>query len=580
MILQSLVNYYEALAQKGEISRPGWAKVKVSYALVIDENGALISVLPLKVPDENGKKLIPRKFELPAPVKRSVGIEANFLCDNAAYMLGIDNKGKPERTIQCFEAAKTLHQSLLSDINDLAAKSLCKFFENWDISSARANPLFSDIMDELENGANLIFMFDEKFLHTNPEIAQAWQTFYDGEEEGEKMCCLITGKSVVPAATHPAIKGVYGAQSSGAALVSFNAAAYCSFERTQNINSPIGKYAAFAYTTALNHLLSDKKHVKHSGDTSIVYWAEDAEAQYQDVFSAFFDGGDENIMSNDDIDDFMKKIVQGNSINWSGIPLNPDNKFYILGLAPNAARLSVRFFLVDSFGNFVRHLKEHYDRLEIVSDNRSKWKTIPLWVLLRETVNKNASDKSPSAQMSGDTLRAILTGAFYPATLYQQTQLRIRAERKISYEKAAIIKAYLMRNTDNEDYKEVLQVDLNEQTTYQPYVLGRIFSVLEQIQEKASGVSSIKDKYFISACATPAVVFPIIMSLADKHLRKLDGAMRTYFAKQLTELTSMITKSYPAHHNLYDQGIFQLGYYHQTQKRYAKKDKSETTVNT
>lgn len=175
--------------------------------------------------------------------------------------------------------------------------------------------------------------------------------------------------------------------------------------------------------------------------------------------------------------------------------------------------------------------------------------------------------------MAGDTLRAIITGGRYPATLYQQTQLRIRADRNVSMGRAAIIKAYLLRNTDENFNKEALVVDLNEKTVYQPYILGRLFSVLEAVQQKANpGINTtIKDKYFTSACATPAVVFPTLMKLAEKHLRKLDEGSRIWYSKQLLELTAALTESYPAHLTLNDQGIFQLGYYHQTQKRYEKK---------
>ena len=576
MILQSLVSYYEALAARGEIVRPGWEKGKVFYALELDESGQLLDVLPLKVATADGKKMLPREMTLPARVKKTAGVSANFLCENAAYFLGIGDIEKPERVLECYKAAKQLHQKLLSAVDVPCAKAICAFFEQWDTAAAREHAVLLPYIEEFENGANLVFFVGDGYPQEHPEIARVWQAHYDSEEEGAKMICLVTGKPVVPAAIHPPIKGVSGAQSSGAALVSFNASAYCSFDREQNYNAPVGKYAAFAYTTALNYLLADKKHTKRIGDSTVVYWAEEAEPGYRDVFSSLLDGGEETV-TNADLDDLMNTLAHGGTANWNGIPLKPENRFYVLALAPNAARLSVRFFLRDSFGKMVKNLRAHYERLEIVGDNRSKFKNIPLWALLRETVNEKSKDKSPSPQMSGDTLRAILTGGPYPATLYQQTQLRIRAEKSITRGRAAIIKAYLIKNTDNESYKEVLTVELNEKTTYQPYVLGRLFAVLEEIQNRASGVTTIKDKYFSSACATPAVVFPMIMNLSDKHLRKLDSGLKINYAKQIQALTGAITKSYPAHHTLYDQGIFQLGYYHQTQKRYQKKDSAVTT---
>lgn len=587
MILQSLVSYYEALAERGEIARPGWTQGKVSWGLEIGEDGRLLVALPLKVPGEDGKKMIPRLMTLPAPVKRTVGVEANFLWDNPAYLLGIDGKGNPERTKKCFEAARGLHLSLLSGLDDPAAKSICAFFENWRPETARENTALTDCLEDLEAGANLVFLYKGKFAHEIPDLADAWQKHYDGEEEGDRMRCLITGERVVPAETHPAIKGVRGAQSSGAALVSFNAPAFCSFGREQNINAPAGKYAAFAYTAALNYLLADRRHVKLTGDTTVVYWAENADVCSQDLFSAILDGGGDTV-TDKDLDDIMKAVSRGEAIDWEGIPVKTENRFYVLGLAPNAARLSVRFFLRDTFGNMVNHLKEHYDRLEIVSDNRNKWKNIPLWALLRETVNPNSSDKG-SPQLSGDLLRAMLTGGPYPATLYSQTLLRIRAtgdnadrnQFKITRGRAAILKAYLLQNTKEDSWKEVLTVALNEQSSFTPYVLGRLFSVLESTQQAANpGINTtIKDRFFNSACATPAAVFPIMMKLSNSHLKKLEGGMQVYWLKQIGGLTEKLD-GFPQSLSLNEQGAFILGYYHQTQKRYEKReDKKDAGAN-
>jgi len=575
MILQSLVDYYEALAALGKIARPGWGKTKVAFALELDENGALTRVWPLSTQSQDGKKSIPQTKDLPAPVKRTVGIDANFLWDNSAYLLGVDGKGKPERAKDCFEAAKALHLSLLAALDDPFAKAICLFFESWEPEKATDEPALADSLDDILKGANLTFLFEGEFPGEDDALCRAWQTHYDGDGDGETMRCLVTGEEAVPEKTHPAIKNVMGAQSSGAALVSFNAEAFCSYEREQNLNAPVGKYAAFAYTTALNTLLADRDHVCHFGDTTVVFWAENAEPAYQDAFSSFLNGGGEKI-TDKGLQGCMDDLAHGRQTLWENVPLHPKNRFFILGLAPNAARLSVRFFLQNDFGKFAENVQKHYKDIHIVTDNRTKWDTVPLWALLRETVNMNARNKDALPQMAGDTLRSILSGQPYPATLYQQTQLRIRAERDITRGRAGIVKAYLLRMKNDEKYREALTVELNDETNYQPYILGRLFSVLEGLQQAANpGINTtIKDKYFTSAGATPAVVYPTLLNLAEKHLRKLDVGKRVYWAKQLTGLTSRITETYPSHHNLYDQGVFQLGYYHQTQKRFEKKDKA------
>jgi len=576
MILQALVAYYETMAAKGEIARPGWASFKISFALAIDAAGALTAILPLKTPDEKGKKMLPREMALPAlSGSKGSGIKPNFLWGNAAYLLGYDPAGNPKRVRQCFDAAKAFHLALLAASDDPFAKAICAFFEKWEPDNAQNVTCIAEIANELAEGSNIVFLLGSQYPPDNASLRVAWQRHYDGTNTREKMMCLVTGESVVPEAIHPTIKNVRGAQSSGAALVSFNTQAACSYGREQNLNAPVGKYAAFAYTTALNKLLADRQHTCVIGDTTVVFWAESAEAQYQDCFGNLL-GSDSTVNAND-LYTVMKKLANGEETDWDGLPLSPDNKLYVLGLSPNAARVSVRFFLRNSFGNFAKHLKAHHDRLEIVKPSFDTSPGLPLWKLLRETVNPHAQNKNASPQLAGDTIHAILAGGRYPVTLYQALQLRIRADRNINYPRAAAIKAYLLRNAMQEVNKEVLTVQLNSKTTYQPYVLGRLFSMLEAIQEAAnSGITTtIKDKYLSAACATPVVVFPVLLSLAEKHLRKLDQKAKIFYAKQLTELTSLLTESYPSHHTLHDQGIFQLGYYHQQQKRFEKKTKTE-----
>ncbi len=582
MILQALTEYYEALVRQDKLDCPGWSKANVSYALELDAGGNLVQIHSLRREVTLGKKtvVLPSEMTVPAPVKRSAGIKANFLCDNSTYLLGIDGKGNPERASDCFAEARKLHLSLLDGIDTPCANSLRCFFEKWLPASAEERLKDEPYLEEIKAGANLIFMVDDTFAQTDPEIRRSWQNTYDNVEENPDKLgrCLITGEITAPERTHPFIKGIPNAQSSGAALVSFNCRAFCSHGKDddQNLNAPVGKYAAFAYTAALNYLIADKRHRKLFGDAVVVYWSESGEAEYQDAFSVLMDCGGEG-MTDTDLDDAMRRISQGMAITWDDCDLDPGTKFYIIGIAPNAARLSVRFFLRDTFGEMVRHLYLHSRQIEIVPDRKTESTMLPLWRLLKATVNEKSKDKTSPPKMAGETLRAILTGGRYPATLYQQVQLRIKADREITWERMAIVKAYLLRNSSDEKIKEGMTVQLNDQTNYQPYVLGRLFAVLEAIQERANpGINStIKDKYFSSACATPGVVFPILMSLKDKHLRKLDGGIRVCFEKQVSELMMLLSEDYPMHLSLQDQGVFQIGYYHQKQKRFEKKNQEE-----
>lgn len=573
MILQALTRYYEDLLSRGEIAAPGWAPAKISFALCLNENGELTQIVPTMDEVSKGKKTVfqPQLITLPAAVKRTVSIAANFLWDNSAYLLGIDQKGDPERSLKCFAAAAKLHHAVLDSVDSPNARAILAFFDTWEPEHAAEHPALIRQLDDVTVGGNLVFRVDGHKVEKDTAICEAWQRYRDGGESGVKMQCLVTGKEDEIAAVHPSVKGVRDAQSSGAALVSFNAPAFCSYGREQNYNAPVGKYAAFAYTAALNHLLADSDHVQHIGDTTVVCWAEGAEDIYQSFGMAALFGGEVPGLSDNDLRAALKRLANGLPCDDLGV--DPNRPFYILGLAPNAARLSVRFFLRDSFGKLMENVNAHYARLEIAG---AKYSILPLWALLNATV-RDSKKQVPSPVVSGATVRAVFSGTPYPVSLMEAVLLRIRAERDITWGKAAIIKSYYLKNPHEDCPKEVLTVSLNEASTNPAYTLGRLFSVYEAVQQAANpGINAtIKDKYFNSAAAMPASIFPVLNNLCQKHLRKLDARQRVYYDKQIMKLKGVLNENYPARMTLAQQGSFDLGYYHQTQKRYTKKEEKE-----
>lgn len=574
MILQALVDYYEDLVALGKLDRPGWSSTNISYVLYINDDGELEQVASIKKEEDRGKKkvLAPSPLPLPAPVKRSSGIDPNFLWDNSSYILGIDEKGKPQRSIDCFNACRELHHKILDGIDSPAARAVLAFFDKWNPTKAREHPALADKLEDVISGVNLTFRCDASYLHEDAAIRAAWQDNYDAAGDGPEMVCLVTGKKCAAELVHPSIKGVAGAQSSGAALVSFNGDAFCSFGHEQNLNAPTGKYAAFAYTSALNYLLSDRENVGKIGDTTVLFWAKGGQRQYQSCAMASLFGNLPQTYSTTDLRKITLDLINGKHVYFEEAELDPSTTIYVLGLAPNAARLSVRFFMKNSFGMFVKNIHEHYGRLEIVRPEFDKFEDLPLWKLLDETVNQNSRDKSPAPGMAGETLSSILNNTPYPATLLNGVTLRIRAERNITRGRAAIIKAYYLKNPHPDVPKEVLTVSYNPDSTNVAYNLGRLFSVLEDIQSAANpGIkATIKDKYFNSASATPSRVFPTLVNLAQKHLKKLEKGREIYFSKQLSEIQLKFGEIYPDRLSLPQQGSFQLGYYHQTQARYTK----------
>ena len=588
MILQALTAYYEQLVRQGKLSAPGWDdSFKVSYELRLNDAGQLLRVVPLLIEKTVGKKtvLAPRAMRVPAHEKRSSGIAANFLCDNSSYLLGADEKGKPERSTDCFKACAKLHHTILDGVDSPAARALLAYFDSWDPAQASTHPLLAEQWKDITGNANLIFGYEaadhsHSFVNDDPAIQNAWQTHYnDRSADSDMGQCLITGKYAPIERTHPNISGVPGAQSSGAALVSFNAPAFCSYGHEQGDNAPVSKYAAFAYTTALNRLLADRNHCKHVGDTTILCWAENAEPVYQDAMSMFLFGADEAAgIQESDVQAALKRLSAGQTVPFLEKELSPDQHFYLLGLAPNAARLSVRFFLRDTFGSFAQNLQKHAEEMEIDCSEKEKFRTLPIWAVVNETTRTVPGQPAkPSPQLAGDLLRAVLTGGRYPATLLNGVTLRIRAEQNVTRGRAAVIKAYYLRNYPTELNKEVYTVSLNE-TTNVPYLLGRLFSVLEAVQKAANpGINTtIKDRYFNAACATPGMSFPTLLRLSQKHLRKLNDGLATHYDKQITELMAQLPESgFPDRLSLPDQGKFTIGYYHQTQKRYVKKNEEE-----
>lgn len=583
MILQALNRYYDHLVQDGKLERPGWQPIKVSFALQIDDEGTLKRIIRLGNEEERGKKKVwvPLVENLPAQEKRSVGIVSNFLCDNATYILGMDSKGKPDRAVKCFQACRELHERLLNDVDSPSARAVIRFFQRWDPSAIQSQDTLKPFWDELSTGGNLIFDYQNRFIHHDPQIQEAWDRHYGASEDKETMRCLVTGQQAPVAVLHPNIKGIAGGQSTGTALVSFNAPAFESYGHSgeQGRNAPVSEKAAFAYTTALNYMTSHPSHHLRLSDTTIVFWAEHGEDSYADCFSCMM--GDDSRLSDDDLLLLLKHLAAGRKAEFDGFALEADEHFYVLGLAPNAARLSVRFFLQDSFGDFADHLLEHHERLRIVKPAFDQRVSLSFWYLLNETVNQKSRDKTPSPLLSGSLIRAVLMNQPYPQSLISQVEIRIRAEREITRGRAAIIKACLLKAAEtgniNAQQKEALTVELNEQTTYQPYLLGRLFAILEGLQQRANPSinTTIRDRYFNSACATPAIVFPQLIKLSQAHLKKLDGGQAAYYNRQLGQIMEKFQASYPARLSLYDQGIFQLGYYHQTQARYTKKEEKE-----
>lgn len=380
MILSALAEYYQRLLANPDphTGRPkvpayGFSDEKIAYIILLSPDGAVVDVQSNF--DTTGKKPVPRLLSVPRPEKRTSGVKSNFLWDKTAYVLGIEgNKDKSAAKEQpwviadkTFQAFKQLHLEKLAQVKDAGLQALCKFLQAWQPGQFTQLPFTTDMLD-----TNLVFRLDGEyeFLHDKLEARQIWAEMLAPEEDTVVASCLVTGEDAAVARLHPPIKGVYGGQSSGGSIVSFNADAYVSYGKIQGENAPVSEAAAFAYTTALNYLLRrDNGQCVSVGDASTVFWAvasnevmaQEAELFFSACFNLPADDGAEQAK----IGPFMEKIAQGRPLAECAPDIEPGTRFYILGLAPNAARISVRYWLDTTFGELAEHIAQHFKDMKL-----------------------------------------------------------------------------------------------------------------------------------------------------------------------------------------------------------------------
>lgn len=604
MILQALCEYYDILAADEECSIPqeGYSNAKISYALKISREGELKSIISLKVPTEKGNKEIYRMMLVPEQSGRSgKNPPAYFLADKSDYIFGISKDKKIKSNY--FELFKQKHFEILENCEDEGAKAILNFLNNWDIQKAEETlKSITHDYEALLQEANFVFRLDLDddycYIHQRPAIKQIWENYRNKDSNEKEGFCLITGNNTSIARIHKNLQGIRDAQQAGASIVSFNKdkSSFESYGKKQSYNAPVGIESAFKYTTVLNYMLqNDSKQKIQIGDATTVFWAESTSSGYNDIFSYLLDPNiksedkktEEEKIQDDEaeakIKDCFKALNEGKKLSEVDPEIDDETKFYILGLSPNNARVSIRFFHRDTFGNFMKNLAQHHKDLDLEG---GRFPFIPIWIILEETTIKNSSKDKPTPLLSGRIMEAIIKGNKYPDDLYTAMLRRIRAEQddrerktySINHTRVAVIKAYLTRKARidrNEELKEVLKVSLNEETTDTAYRLGRLFALLERTQENALGDinATIKDRYFPTASATPRIVFPTLLKLNVHHLAKLDSKgkwLEIEIGKVLDEI-----QSFPSHLNMEDQGLFILGYYHQRQSFFKKKEVRE-----
>ncbi|WP_296753641.1 type I-C CRISPR-associated protein Cas8c/Csd1 [Thiobacillus sp.] len=572
MILQALDAYYRRKQTdpdpQNRLPASGLENKEIPFILEIDVAGKLVNLADTR--SGEGKKKIGQRFLVPQGIKKTSGVAANLLWDTTEYVLGLDTRGKPERVAEQHTAFRARIEALPETVReDDGIRAVQAFLASFKPETLANLPVFADLQ-----AGNPVMSFrlhgDLGLVCQRPAVVAATAGQSEKVPDG---ICLVSGQPAVIERLHPAIKGVWGAQTSGANIVSFNLDAFNSYGKAQGANAPLGMAAVFAYTTALNHLLArDSRQRMQVGDTSTVFWASEPHELESAVVDLFGDPPKDDPDRNIDALKALYAAVDKGQFSVGGI----DTRFHVLGLAPNAARISIRFWETTTALELARRIKQHFDDITLVHAPHEP-EHLSLFRLLTGVALLNKADNIPP-NLGGEVMRAILEDLPYPTTLLNLAVQRCRAEQKPSYARAAVIKACLNRWIRSRKTQEMEFLPMLDPANINAaYRLGRLFAVLEKIQEEASpGLNAtIRDRYYGAASSIPVTVFPTLLRLKNHHMAKLSRGRATQMEKMLGEIMEGLA-DFPRQLPLQDQGRFALGYYHQRQIFFTKSTPEES----
>ena len=574
-ILAALTRHYERLASNGAVPPYGYSDEGISFVIELRPDGAVADVADVRHLPNNGSskfpKPVPKRMNVPRnPVRRTSNIVPQFLWDNTKYALGASS-GEKAHGAFC-----AMHRELLTDTREPGLLAMLRFLDEWqtsDLSTLR-------YADEMLENCNVVFRLDGQSapLHELPEAIERWVGRVEnanGDSSDRQGQCLVTGSLEPLAKTHDPVKGVRGAQSSGASLVSFNFSATESYGKSQSYNSPVSNKAAFAYSAALNALLRTDRKV-NVGGTTTVFWASaeggsDPQVAEEAIWNMVSPPADEG--ENEKLADLFAKMTSGAPFSWSDLTPDVDERtrFYVLGISPNAARLAVRFWWEGEVGELARRIVQHWRDLRL-SPLPSGWPPTP-FRLLREIAVQRKAENIPPA-LEGGLMRAIFECERYPTAFLSAVLGRIRTggeHGRVNGLRAAICKACIARDHRLGFEKEDVPVSLNRDEPNVAYQMGRLFAVLEKLQvDTVNPNATIKDRFFGSASSTPALVFPTLIGNCMKAhipaLRKERAGLAIRYENEVAAILDQIDSAgFPATLGLRDQGRFAIGYYHERQ---------------
>lgn len=569
MILKALYDYYQRKSE--ELPAFGCELKEIGFILVIDKDGNFLRFEDRRIDKKNASSFLVRKH-----VGRSSAPIANLLYDNCSYVLGYSTEGDIDSNAKYISVFKAKVEELYTKLpNNSAVSAIWKFYQKnpaENLLKVQADPLWPDIEKNL-NKKYSTFSF---LLEGETTIVAAQKDVINADEEKEgnekEQLCLITGNhgKAVDVTTATMIAG----SQATAKLVAFQVnSGYDSYGKQKGFNAPISQKAEFAYTTALNHILSANSRNKFLvGNRTYLFWGSSNSNGNQETESSIFAMFGFNDSEEEDPNARIyqiRKVFEG--IYSGSIKTDLNDRFYIAGLAPNAARIAIVYWAELPLKEFAHTILRHFEDMDIVDTRKEKKPYMGLKsILATVTLGGKSSEATPN--LPDAVIKSIFQGLPYPDTLYHSCLRRIRAEQSVSITRAAILKAYLNRKYTNQ---KPIQIMLDKENTNQGYLCGRLFAVIDKLQNDANHIHSIRERYMNAASSTPATVFATILNLSAIHANNLNNeGSRIFYDKLKQEIISKINADgFPSHLDLQDQGRFFVGYYQQMQSFFLTETK-------
>ena len=607
MLINALCDYYDELAKEGKVIPEGCSKQAIHYLIALSPEGKIENIIDYQIRTpitaKNGKikeRSDPRMIMFPQRTQKP-GIDANIVEHRPLYIFGLnydkdtftpDDKTDKARKSHAAFVEKNL--AFIEELNSPVINAYRNFIQTWNPEKEIHNPLLEKL-GKAYKSAYFAFCLDghmEMMLQEDKQIKEKFQQYFsENTAEDEYYAqCAVTGERLPIARIHDKIRGVAGGMASGTVLVGYKTAMGCSYCHEQSYNSNLSTTVMKKYTFALNALLADKHHKTLLDDITVIYWATGGSKNERcaDLFSAFFNGDsnteEQSTMDKTQTDKMLEdtlKLAQEGSLTAERISSLADVEetvyFYITGIKPNASRLSLKFIYRRRFADILFGIAQHQADMLITGLN----KAVPLWRLKKELISPKSSNQNIDPSLLSAIFRSILYNIPYPTYLLSTLVTRVKTDKSINSVRAGTIKSCINRQARANHQKEELSVALDINNTNQAYLCGRLFAVLEKIQQNSVAGNlnrTIKDAYFASAASKPALVFPKLLSLSQNHMRKFDEKNTVFYNKLIEEIIGKLDGEFPDTLMLTEQGKFMIGYYHQEQNFYVKKKEEEKTL--